>query len=78
MAVALAMREKASAENDLYQRLADDSRLGLRRAEIDNVVADRGAFVGAAAAQVAQVRDQIEAVLAAHPEAAGYTPAPIL
>ena len=53
VAVALAMREKGAAENDLFDRLAADGRLGLTRAEIDALVADRAAFVGAAPAQVA-------------------------
>ena len=48
VAVALAMREKGAADNDLFDRLAADGRLGLSRAEIDALVADRAAFVGAA------------------------------
>ena len=48
VAVALAMREKGSPENDLFDRLAADGRLGLSRADIDTLVADRSAFVGAA------------------------------
>ncbi|MEV0391911.1 adenylosuccinate lyase [Polymorphospora rubra] len=78
VAVALAMREKGIAENDLFDRLAADGRLGLGRAEIDALVADRGAFVGAAAAQVRAVADRVAAVVAAHPDAAAYDPAPIL
>ncbi len=78
VAVALAMREKGAAENDLFDRLAADSRLGLTRAEIDALVSDRQAFVGAASAQVAGVVAQIADVVAAHPDAATYTPAPIL
>ncbi|BCB80743.1 adenylosuccinate lyase [Phytohabitans flavus] len=78
VAVALAMREKGVAENDLFDRLALDSRLGLSRAEIDALVADREAFVGAAAAQVRAVVDRIAEVVARHPRAASYTPAPIL
>ena len=52
VAVALAMREKGAADNDLFDRLAADERLGLTRAEIEALVADRSAFVGAASAQV--------------------------
>jgi adenylosuccinate lyase len=78
VAVALGMREKASAENDLLDRLAGDSRLGLTRAEIDSLVADRASFAGAAAAQVKAIADRIAAIAADHPEAAAYTPAPIL
>ncbi|MGN9908177.1 adenylosuccinate lyase [Phytohabitans sp. LJ34] len=78
VAVALAMREKGVAENDLFDRLADDHRLGLTRAEIDSLVADREAFVGAAPAQVRAVVDRIAEVVARHPQAAAYAPAPIL
>jgi adenylosuccinate lyase len=76
--VALAMREKGTADNDLFDRLAGDRRLGLNRAEIDALVADRAAFVGAAPAQVRAVAERIAAVVAAHPEAARYVPAQIL
>jgi adenylosuccinate lyase len=78
VAVALAMREKGAGENDLFDRLALDPRLGLSRAEIDALVADRSAFVGAASAQVKAVADRVATVVAAHPEAAAYVPAPIL
>jgi adenylosuccinate lyase len=72
------MREKGIADNDLFDRLAADGRLGLTRAEIDQLVADPTAFVGAASAQVTAVARRIAAVVDQHPEAATYTPAPIL
>ena len=78
VAVALAMREKGTADNDLFDRLALDARLGLSRAEIDALVADRAAFTGAASAQVRAVADRIAALVAAHPSAGTYVPAPIL
>jgi adenylosuccinate lyase len=78
VAVALAMREKGAPENDLFDRLAADSRLGLTRAEIDALVADRSAFVGAAPAQVASIVAQIAEVVADNPDAQRYAPAPIL
>jgi adenylosuccinate lyase len=78
VAVALAMREKGAPVNDLFDRLAGDERLRLSRAEIDTLVADRAAFVGAASSQVARVADRVAAIVAAHPAAAHYAPAPIL
>ncbi len=78
VAVALAMREKGAPDNDLFDRLAADGRLLLTRAEIDTLVADRAAFVGAAPAQVEAIADRVAAIVAAHPSAAGYMPAPIL
>ncbi|MFG2101705.1 adenylosuccinate lyase [Micromonospora echinaurantiaca] len=78
VAVALNMREKGAAENDLFDRLAADDRLGLTRAEIDALVADRTAFVGAAPAQVDSIARRVAAVVDANPTAATYTPPPIL
>ncbi|MFC0100251.1 adenylosuccinate lyase [Micromonospora marina] len=78
VAVALAMREKGAVENDLFDRLAADGRLGLTRPEIDTLVADRNAFVGAATDQVARVTARITRVVEAHPHAAAYSPPPIL
>jgi adenylosuccinate lyase len=78
VAVALAMREQGTADNDLFDRLAADGRLRLSRSEIDALVADRAAFVGAAPAQVAAIADGVAAIVAEHPDAAKYTPAPIL
>ncbi|GIE96291.1 adenylosuccinate lyase [Paractinoplanes rishiriensis] len=78
VAVALAMREKGAAGNDLFDRLAGDERLRLSRAEIDTLVSDRAAFVGAAPSQVREVAERVATIVAAHPAAAAYRPAPIL
>jgi adenylosuccinate lyase len=78
VAVALAMREKGAPDNDLFDRLATDGRLQLSRSEIDALVADRAAFVGAAPSQVQAVAERVAAIVAAHPAAARYAPAPIL
>src|SRR6516225_938575 len=52
VAVALAMRERGAAGNDLFDRLAADPRLGLSRADIDALVSDPRDFAGMASAQV--------------------------
>jgi len=78
VAVALAMREKGVATNDLLDRLAADERLRLTRADLDELVSDVTAFTGLASAQVHAVADRVAAVVAAHPEAAAYVPLPIL
>jgi len=77
VAVALARREGDDAD-DLADRLAGDERLGLDRATIDEVLADRVGFVGTAPHQVAAFVTQVEAIVAAHPDAARYRPEPIL
>jgi adenylosuccinate lyase len=78
VAVALTMREQATAGNDLFDRLAADPRLRLTRAEIEALAADRSALTGAASAQVQAVADRIAAVVALHPDAGTYAPPPIL
>jgi adenylosuccinate lyase len=76
--VALGLREKAAATNDLFDRLAADARLGLSRTQIEALVADRSSFIGTASAQVSAVVDRIAAIVALHPDAGQYAPAPIL
>ncbi len=78
VAVALDRRERGLAANDLFDRLAADARLSLSRHEIDALVKDRGAFVGAASAQVAEIAAQVAAIVEGHPAAAAYAPGAIL
>ena len=77
VAVALEMRQ-GLAENDLFHRLAADPRLGLSEDQIASLVADPIEFTGAARDQVASVVRRIEAVVAADPRAAAYSPGEIL
>jgi adenylosuccinate lyase len=76
--VALAMREKGQAENDLVARLAGDERLGLPAGALDGLLADPLRFTGAATAQVGAVIERVREVVDAHPDAAAYTPGAIL
>jgi adenylosuccinate lyase len=78
VAVALAMREKGQADNDLLARLAADERLNLPPGTLDGLLADPLRFTGAATAQVASVVARVDALVAAHPEAAAYQPGAIL
>lgn len=75
--VALEMRQ-GRADNDLFDRLAADTRLGLTREQIAALVADPIEFTGAAVAQVQAVVRRIEEVAAGDPEAAAYQPGAIL
>jgi adenylosuccinate lyase len=77
MAVAQGLRSGATVD-DLAERLAADTRLGLDRAAIDAVLADRVGFVGTAVHQVDAFCRQVEAIVADHPDAARYRPEPIL
>ena len=77
VSVALAMREQGR-EPDLLDRLAADDRLPLDRAALDEALADRSAFVGAADAQVSAVLAAVQELVDRYPDAARYSPAPIL
>jgi adenylosuccinate lyase len=78
VAVALEMREKGTDRNDLFERLAADSRLGLSASDLDALLAEPLSFTGAARDQVAAVVSAVDAVLATDPAAADYRPEPIL
>ena len=78
VAVALQMREKGSDRNELVERLAADSRLGLTERQLQALMADPLEFTGAARSQVAAVVQRVEQLAAEHPDAASYSPAPIL
>src|SRR3954454_6949472 len=75
--VALEMRQ-GRTDNDLFDRLAGDTRLGLTRDQISALVADPIEFTGAAVAQVQAVVRRIEEVVGTDPAAAAYAPGAIL
>lgn len=77
VAVALDMRA-GQRTNDLFDRLAADDRLGLTSAELRALVDEPMAFTGAAGDQVSAIAQRVESVVAAHPQAATYTPGAIL
>ncbi|WP_431964658.1 adenylosuccinate lyase [Actinacidiphila sp. bgisy160] len=78
VASALAMREKGAERNELLDRLAEDERIPLDRAQLDALMADRLSFTGAAADQVAEVVRRVGEVAGRYPQAAAYTPGAIL
>jgi adenylosuccinate lyase len=77
VAVALEMRQ-GRTDNDLFDRLAADSRLGIDRAAIAALVREPIDFTGAARSQTAAVVRRVEQVMARHPDAAAYAPGAIL
>jgi adenylosuccinate lyase len=77
VAVALEMRA-GRTDNDLFDRLAADPRLGLDRAAIEALVAEPIEFTGAARDQVAAVVRRVQQVVATDPDAAAYRPGAIL
>ena len=72
VAVALAMREQGTEGNDLIERLAADPRLGLDHDALDVAMGEPLGFVGNAVPQVVAYAEQVESLLARHPDAAGY------
>ena len=77
VAVALNMRENGG-EQDLIDRLAVDDRLPLTKQQLDDALADRHAFIGAAESQTHRVIDRVRALVAQYPQAADYVPGEIL
>ncbi len=78
VSVALRMRERGSAENDLVERLGNDHRIPASVEQLQAVLAQPLDFVGTAQDQVQAFAAQVEAVAARYPEALRYEPAPIL
>ena len=77
VAVALNMRENGG-DQDLIDRLAADDRLPLTKQQLDDALADRHAFIGAAESQTHRVIDRVRALVAQYPQAADYVPGEIL
>ncbi|MGI8433308.1 MAG: adenylosuccinate lyase [Nocardioidaceae bacterium] len=78
VAVALRMREGKADDNDLFDRLADDDRLGLTASDLALLVAAPITFTGAATDQVDSVVRRIEELVEDEPDAAAYRPVAIL
>ncbi len=64
--------------NNLVERLAGDSRLGLSREALDAILARGDRESGAAHAQIAAFSDAVRKLEATHPQAAAYGPGSIL
>ncbi|MDQ4052669.1 MAG: adenylosuccinate lyase [Actinomycetota bacterium] len=75
--VALDMR-RGQADNDVFDRLASDPRLGLTADQLGSLVAEPIAFTGAAVAQTQSVVRRVAEIAARRPEAAAYSPGAIL
>ncbi len=78
VAVALGMRASGARENDLFDRLAADPRLGLSRAELDSLISAPLQLTGAADRQVERLVRRIEPLALADRQAADYRPGAVL
>ena len=78
VATVLDMRESGSRDNGLFDRLADDGRLGLSRDELSALISQPLELTGAAARQVERVVQRVQVLVDAEPEAAAYRPGEVL
>ena len=75
---ALAMRECGHGENDLFDRLVEDGRLGLSREELDELIASPLELSGDAERQINDVIAQIAPIIDRYPDQASYRPGALL
>jgi adenylosuccinate lyase len=78
VAVARDMRERGDEHNDLLDRLASDARLGLSRTVLENALGAPLELSGAAVEQTRAFVAEVQTVCTRYPEAAHYTPDPLL
>ena len=79
VAVALEMRGPNGGDGKaVLDRLANDARLGISRADLESLISKPLEFTGAARDQVTAVATKVSKLVATSPEAAAYRPEPIL
>ena len=76
IASALSMRE--GKPQDLISRLASEKVLNLTEAELNNLLTEPLSFVGLAQQQVSDIAEKVAVIVKKYPQAASYTPSPIL
>jgi adenylosuccinate lyase len=77
LAAASNLRDGAQV-NDFFKRLSTDARLGIDLQTLNSFIESPIDLVGAAPAQVDQIVDQCQQIVAKFPEAKNYQPSPIL
>jgi adenylosuccinate lyase len=75
---ARALRSGGFSVNDLLERLGQDSRIGLRIADLRGILDADDRFVGAALEQADDFVAEVAEIYGTVPEAAGYRPSPML
>jgi adenylosuccinate lyase len=76
IASALSMRE--GKPQDLISRLASEKVLNLTEAELNILLTEPLSFVGLAQQQVSDIAEKVAVIVKKYPQAASYTPSPIL
>ena len=77
-AIASALNMREGKPQDLISRLASEKVLNLTEAELNNLLTEPLSFVGLAQQQVSDITEKVAAIVKKYPQAASYTPSPIL
>jgi len=78
VSVALEMREQGTTENDLFDRLANDTRLPVTKEQLIDAVGNPIDMTGLAEEQVRTFAEKVEEIMRRHPEVASYQAEPVL
>lgn len=78
VAVSNDLRAGKIMENNLLDRLAEDGRLGIDRADLQRIFDSNSSATGMADAQVEAFRSMVKEVTDRFPDGAGYQPGDIL
>jgi adenylosuccinate lyase len=77
-AIASALNMREGKPQDLISRLASEKVLNLSEAELNNLLTEPLSFVGLAQQQVSDIAGKVAVIVKKYPQAASYSPSPIL
>jgi adenylosuccinate lyase len=77
-AIASALNMREGKPQDLISRLASEKVLNLTEAELNILLTEPLSFVGLAQQQVSDIAEKVAVIVKKYPQAASYTPSPIL
>jgi len=77
-AIASALNMREGKPQDLISRLANEKVLNLSEAELNNLLTEPLSFVGLAQQQVSDIAEKVAVIVKQYPQAASYSPSPIL
>ena len=77
-AIASALNMREGKPQDLISRLASEKVLNLTEAELNSLLTEPLSFVGSAQQQVSDIAEKVAVIVKKYPQAASYSPSPIL
>jgi len=77
-AIASALNMREGKPQDLISRLASEKVLNLTEAELNSLLTQPLSFVGLAQQQVSDIAEKVAVIVKKYPQAASYSPSPIL